>query len=145
MWSIISVYKDAPDVAVSVINTTTTNVTTDLRCKAQGVPDSYTYVTWEHTWPGNALVLRSYPGSKVLHLNNMTYEYSGYYTCRVENGVRASRNPKAGVGTAYLQIEGTLSLPCWHFMLPYITCTKFGCCIFCGYHSHIKDLFYSKK
>jgi len=145
MWSIISFYKDTPDVAVSVTNTTTVDVTTDLRCEAQGVPISYTYVTWEHTWPGHELVLRSYPGSKVLHLSNMTYEYSGYYTCRVENGVRASRNPKAGVGTAYLQIEGTLSLPCWHFMLPYITCTKCGCCIFCGYHSLIEDILFTQR
>ena len=94
---------------MSVTNTTATNVTTDVRCEAQGVPDRYTYITWEHTWPGHALVLRSYPGSEVLHLNNLTYEYSGYYTCRAENGVRASRNPRAGVGTAYLQVEGNLS------------------------------------
>ena len=93
---------------MSVINTTATNVTTDVRCEAQGVPDKYTYITWEHTWPGHGIVLRSYPGSEVLHLNNLTYEYSGFYTCRVENGVRASRNTGAGVGTAYLLVEGNL-------------------------------------
>ena len=80
-----------------------------LLCDAKGVPDRYTYITWEHTWPGHALVLRSYPGSEVLHLNNLTYEYSGYYTCRVGNGVGASRNPTAGVGKAYLLVEGNLS------------------------------------
>jgi len=108
-YVIISFHKDTPDVAVSVTNTTVTNVTTDVRCEARGVPDRYTYITWEHTWPGHALVIRSYPGSEVLHLNKLTYEYSGNYTCRVENGVRASRNPRAGMGTAYLQVEGTLS------------------------------------
>jgi len=101
--------KDKPDVAVSVTNTTATNVTTDVRCEAHGLPDRYTYITWEHTWPGHALVLRSYPGSEVLHLNNLTYEYSGFYTCKVENGVQASRNPRAGAGKAYLLVEGNLS------------------------------------
>jgi len=106
---IISFHKDEPDVTVSLTNTTATNVTTDVRCDAKGVPDRYTYITWEHTWPGHALVLRSYPGSEVLHLNNLTYEYNGYYTCRVGNGVGASRNPTAGVGKAYLLVEGNLS------------------------------------
>jgi len=87
-----------------------------VRCKAQGVPDRYTYITWEHTWPGHALVLRSYPGSEVLSLNNLTYEYSGFYTCRVENGVRASRTPGAGMGTAYLQVEGTLSFTMFYYI-----------------------------
>ena len=109
IFSIISVHKDKPDVAVSVTNTTTTSVTTDVRCEARGVPDRYNYTTWEHTWPGHALVLRSYPGSEVLHLNNLTYEYSGVYTCRVENGVQTSRNPGAGTGKAYLLVEGIFS------------------------------------
>jgi len=108
MCSIISFHKDKPDVAVSVTYTTATKFTTDVRCEAHGVPDKYTYITWEHTWPGHALVLRSYPGSEVLHLNNMTYEYSGFYTCRVENGVQASRNPGAGTGKAYLLVDGNL-------------------------------------
>jgi len=106
--SLFSFHKDEPDVAVNVTNTTTTNVTTDVRCEAHGVPDRYTYITWEHTWPGNALVLRSFPGSEVLHLNNLTYEYSGFYTCRVNNGVGVSRNPGAGAGQAYLLVEGNL-------------------------------------
>jgi len=100
-------FTDTPDVAVSVTNTSSNAVTTEVRCQAVGVPATYTYITWEHMWPGHTSVLRSFPGSEVLHLNNLTYQDSGYYTCRVENGVRASRNPGAGIGTAYLLVEGT--------------------------------------
>jgi len=94
---------------VKVTNTTTNAVTMDVRCEAVGVPANYTYIRWDHTWPGHTSVLRSYPGSEVLRLHGLTYEYSGYYTCRVENGVKSSVNPGAGVGRAYLLVEGTLS------------------------------------
>jgi len=102
------IFVDTPDVTVSVTNTTTNAVTTDVRCQAFGVPATYTYITWNHTWPGHATVLRSFPGSEFLRLERLTYQDSGYYTCWVENGVRASKNPGAGVGTAYLLVEGTL-------------------------------------
>jgi len=92
---------------VNVTNTTTNAAFTDVRCQANGVPASYTY-TWEHTWPGNTSVLRTLPGTDVLRLKNLTYEYSGFYTCRVENGVTVSRNPGAGTGTAYLLVKGTI-------------------------------------
>ena len=82
------------------------DIYTDVRCQAHGVPANYTFITWEHTWPGHTLVLRSFPGSEVLCLTELTFEDSGYYTCRVENGVKASRNPGAWMGTAYLQIKG---------------------------------------
>ena len=102
-------FKDTPDVTVKVTNTTTNALTTDVRCQAIGVPPNYTYITWIHTWPGHASVLKSFPGSEVLRLERLTYEYSGFYTCRVENGVKASLNPGAGEGKAYLLVEGTLS------------------------------------
>ena len=91
-----------PDVTVSVSNTSTNDDTTEVRCQAVGVPATYTYTTWEHTWSGHVAVLRSFPEKEILHLKNLTYRDSGYYTCRVENDVRASRNPGAGIGTAYL-------------------------------------------
>ena len=87
-------------------NTTTKAMSAELRCEASGVPDNYTYITWEHTWLGHGPVVRSYPGRNVLHLEALTYEYSGYYTCRVRNGARFSRNPNAGVGSAYLHVQG---------------------------------------
>jgi len=94
---------------VKARNTTTATIPADadLRCEASGVPDNYRYITWEHTWPGHAPVLRSYPGSDVLQLPGLTYEFSGYYKCRVENGAMFSRNPNAGVGSAYLKVQGT--------------------------------------
>ena len=101
-------FTDTPDVTVIVTNTTTNAVTTDIRCDAVGVPANYTYMTWEHTLSGHTSVLRSFPGSEVLRLQGLTYQDSGYYTCRVENGVKSSMNPGAGVGTAYLLVEGTL-------------------------------------
>jgi len=99
-------FKDTPDVTVKVQNATTADPTSDVLCQADGVPNEYTYVTWQHTWPGHTIVLRSFPGSEVLRLERLTYEYSGYYTCRAENGVHASRNPGAGSGSAYLLIKG---------------------------------------
>jgi len=98
---------DAPDVAVKVQNTTTAASSSDVRCEASGVPNTYRFITWEHRWLGQQTVLRSFPGSRNLHLENLTYEYSGFYTCRVENGANYSRNPHAGVGSAYLQVHGT--------------------------------------
>jgi len=109
-------FKDTPDVTVSVTNTTTNAVTTDVRCQADGVPTNYTYITWKHMWPGHATVLRSFPGSQVLRLKNLTYQDSGYYTCWVENGVKASLNPGAGVGTAYLLVKGNLSYSKYYYI-----------------------------
>jgi len=106
--NISNIFIDTPDVTVMVTNTTTNALTTELRCHAVGVPATYTY-TWNHTWPGHATVLSSFNGSEVLRLERLTYQDSGYYTCKAENGVTASRNPGAGVGTSYLLVEGTLS------------------------------------
>lgn len=102
----LSIFTDTPDVRVHVTNTTTNNISTYVRCQAQGVPDEYTYIRWEQTWPGHTSVLRSFPGSEVLLLEGLTYQDSGYYTCRVINGVQASRNLGAGIGTAYLLVRG---------------------------------------
>lgn len=89
-------------------NTTYTADHVDVRCVPNGVPDNYTYTSWTHTWPGHAVDLRSFSGSDILRLENLTYEYSGYYTCKAGNGARYSRNPNAGVGSAYLQVQGSV-------------------------------------
>ncbi|XP_052806679.1 contactin-1-like, partial [Mya arenaria] len=68
-----------------------------------GVPATYKYTAWEQVWPGYGLV-RTYPGSDVLTLTRLTYEDSGVYTCKVENGVPYSRNASAGQGQALLNI-----------------------------------------
>ena len=91
---------------VNATNTTTAAVFADLRCVASGKPDNYSYISWDFKWPGHAPVVKSYTGMNVLHLEALTYEYSGYYTCRVENGALYSRNPNAGVGSTYLQVQG---------------------------------------
>ena len=94
---------------MNVTNTTTDKIAADVRCQAKGVPANYTYIRWEHTWPGHTSVLRTFPGSESFRLGWLTYQDSGYYTCVVENGVQASQNPGAGKGTAYLLVEGTRS------------------------------------
>jgi len=99
-------FSDIPDVVVKATNTSITANSAALTCDASGVPDSYTYLTWEHTWPGHASVLRTFPGSEVLYLGNLTYQDSGIYTCRVENGAKYSRNKNAGVGSTYFLVQG---------------------------------------
>jgi len=99
-------FSDIPDVLVKATNTSTMAHSADLTCEASGVPNNYTYVTWEHTWPGHASVLRRFPGSKVLHLGNLTYQDSGIYTCRVGNGAKYSRNKNAGEGSTYFLVQG---------------------------------------
>ncbi|WAR06630.1 NECT2-like protein [Mya arenaria] len=88
-----------PDVTVFAHNATE-KLSTTLRCGPLGVPDSYTYVSWDHTWPGSSDVLRSFPGSPVLLLSDLRYEHSGIYTCRVDNG--PSSQP-AVVSITYVQ------------------------------------------
>jgi len=111
-------FADKPDVIVLTKNATSTDDLVDLRCVPNGVPDNYTYTLWEHTWPGHAPVLRSFSGSEVLRLENLTHGYSGFYTCRVENGARYSRNPNAGVGSAYLQVQGSGHKNCVTLLIP---------------------------
>ena len=103
-------FLDSPDVVVNAKNTTTAAIVVELYCEAFGAPDNYTYISWEHTWPGNTSVLRSYPGSEVLRLEVLTYEHNGFYTCNVSNGVHASRNQGAGQGTTYLNIQGRIQI-----------------------------------
>jgi len=102
---------DAPDVSVLAHNTTVDSQTTTLTCVANGVPSTYRYTTWEHTWGWNTPLLRTFYGTKTLVLDKLTYEASGVYTCKAENGVRYSRNPIYGIGSAFLEVKGnTLSL-----------------------------------
>ena len=97
---------DAPDVTVSAHNTTTAAESMSLRCLASGQPATYTYTTWEQRWPGHPSVVQTYGGSENLTLVGLTYEHSGYYTCRASNGVQFSRDPDAGVGTTYVEVRG---------------------------------------
>ena len=90
-----------------VTNTTTDKISADFRCQAHGVPANYIYRVWLHNWPGHWMYLRYFDGSESLRLDWLTYQDSGYYTCMVTNGVQASRNPGAGMGRAYLLVEGT--------------------------------------
>jgi len=87
-------------------NTTTASGSMSLRCLASGQPATYTYTTWEQRWQGHPSVVRTYQGSENLTMVGLTYEHSGYYTCRASNGVQFSRNPDAGVGTTYVQVKG---------------------------------------
>ncbi|XP_052806548.1 synaptogenesis protein syg-2-like [Mya arenaria] len=101
------VVRYAPDVIVVAQNTTVNASSVDVRCNPIGVPATYTYTTWEQVWPGYGLV-RIFSGSNILTLTRLTYEDSGVYTCKVENGVPYSRNPSVGKGQAQLNI---LSFP----------------------------------
>jgi len=97
---------DAPDVTVEVHNTTTAAGSVSLRCLASGQPTTYTYTTWEQRWPGHPSVVKTYNGSENLTLDTLTYEYSGYYTCRATNAVQFSRNPNTGYGSTNIVIQG---------------------------------------
>jgi len=99
-------FSDIPDVVVKATNTSTTAHSADLKCEASGVPDNYTYLTWEHSWPGHASVLRSFPGLEALHLETLTYQDSGMYTCRVKNGAQFSHTKNAGEGSTYFLVQG---------------------------------------
>ncbi|XP_052803376.1 synaptogenesis protein syg-2-like isoform X1 [Mya arenaria] len=102
--SVQLVVQFKPDVTVFAHNATE-KLSTTLRCGPLGVPDSYTYVSWDHTWPGSSDVLRSFPGSPVLLLSDLRYEHSGIYTCRVDNGIDFSRNPDAGRGQVFFVVK----------------------------------------
>jgi len=106
--SVTSSNIDAPDVIVLAHNTTTAAGSMSLSCLASGQPTTYTYIAWEQRWPGHSSVVRTYTGSKNLILDGLTYEHSGYYTCRASNGIKFSRNADAGVGSTYVEIKGNI-------------------------------------
>ena len=126
-----NLFLDIPDVVVKATNTSTMANSTDLTCKASGVPDSYTYLTWEHTWPGHAPVLRFFPGLEVLHLEKLTYQDSGMYTCRVKNGAKFSHTIGAGEGSTYFLVQGRCIYQISITSLPIVSsckqiCLKYG-------------------
>ena len=91
---------------MSAHNTTTAAESMSLRCLASGQPTNYSYTTWEQRWQGHSSDVKTYVGSENLTLVGLTYEHSGYYTCRASNGVSLSRNPDAGVGSMYVEVKG---------------------------------------
>ncbi|XP_052807033.1 hemicentin-1-like isoform X2 [Mya arenaria] len=86
--SLILIVEYPPDVHVQTTNTTSDDTSVVLECIANGVPNSYTYINWKQEWPGTNLT-RVIPesGYPTLRLTNLSYEYSGIYTCSVSNGV----------------------------------------------------------
>ncbi|XP_052807151.1 cell adhesion molecule DSCAML1-like isoform X1 [Mya arenaria] len=86
--SLILIVEYPPDVHVQTTNTTSDDTSAVLECIANGVPNSYTYTNWKQEWPGFNLA-RVIPksGYSTLRLTNLSYEYSGIYTCSVSNGV----------------------------------------------------------
>jgi len=100
------VLLDAPDVSVLAHNTTTSTGSTTLTCVAVGVPSTYTFVAWEHTWYKNTPVFRTFAGKETLTLDDLTYETSGVYTCKAENGVSYSTNSYYGFGSVLVTIKG---------------------------------------
>ena len=94
---------------VEAFNTTTAARFTNITCSADGVPRDYKFTNWTFSWPGHPSVLKLFPGSSVLRLEALTYEYSGVYACTVKNGVMSSKNHNAGIGSDYLKVEGIIN------------------------------------
>ncbi|XP_052803762.1 contactin-1-like [Mya arenaria] len=86
--SLILIVEYPPDVHIQTTNITSDDTSIVLECIANGVPNSYIYSNWKQEWPGFILA-RVIPesGYSTLRLTNLSYEYSGIYTCSVSNGV----------------------------------------------------------
>ncbi|XP_053391410.1 protein turtle-like, partial [Mercenaria mercenaria] len=83
---ILTVYYP-PVVTVVATNTTVSATTALITCSASGMPNSnYQYGKWIQTW--NNFQVSEKPGNKKLELKNLTYEYSGVYTCSASNGIK---------------------------------------------------------
>ena len=66
-----------------------------LKCLADGEPPNYTFDRWIHIGPNGTTEIQRYTGNvkgseNMLVLKNVTYMDSGYYICRVSNGVSTS-------------------------------------------------------
>ncbi|XP_052805208.1 hemicentin-2-like [Mya arenaria] len=99
--SIQLVVQYKPDVTIIAQNATE-NTQSELRCEPRGMPNSYTYISWEQTWPGSRTILRTLPGASVLILSDLRYEHTGIYTCRVDNGVNLAETPVQDRDRSYL-------------------------------------------
>jgi len=54
-------------------------------------------------------VLRTFAGKETLTLDELTYETSGVYTCKAENGVPYSTNSYYGFGSVFVKIKGRVT------------------------------------
>ena len=69
-----------------------TDESVSFLCSAKGEPDTYTFADWIHRAPDLNTVIGRYPGEvsgeqNRLQLQNLTYQDSGLYSCKVTNTV----------------------------------------------------------
>ncbi|XP_052779183.1 hemicentin-2-like isoform X2 [Mya arenaria] len=76
-----------PEVVVEAFNTSSDSLTSNLTCKANGVPNKYRYMGWNQQWPGHGVVNVWKDAGYNLVLNQLSYEYSGVYSCSASNGI----------------------------------------------------------
>lgn len=94
------------------VNYSLSSVFIDLTCNATGEPNKYTFLSWVHeskfhdqirhfngTRPGILRVLRTIIITK-------QYQDSGFYICRVSNGITDSNGKKFQKGMASVKFEG---------------------------------------
>ncbi|KAH3884710.1 hypothetical protein DPMN_008696 [Dreissena polymorpha] len=77
-----------PDVKVISQNTSSVAGETTLICNASGLPSTYIFSqVWTQEWPGYGRLRELTGTSSTLTLNQLTYEYSGVYSCTASNGI----------------------------------------------------------
>ncbi|XP_052280385.1 uncharacterized protein LOC127878033 isoform X1 [Dreissena polymorpha] len=96
-----------PDVKVISQNTSSLAGETTLICNASGLPSTYIFSqVWTQEWPGYGRLRELTGTSSTLTLNQLTYEYSGVYSCSASNGILINdAGEYFALGSGYLLVK----------------------------------------
>lgn len=103
---------DSPKVEIVYNNYTDETKKRILVCKAEGVPNEYTFFKWEHkSYYGDHI--RFMPGNQngslylpTESLRDSGYQDNGYYKCTVTNGIADRYGFKRQSAEVYLVVKG---------------------------------------